>query len=173
LNNRTGWQKNCTMLLIPTARKEKLPSGFSYPLGAQVICDALDGIPQATNAKFWFGWRDEFWVSKWRERLAARGTITLLEVTYKEYFGYWSFHVYSVPSEDSVFARDHLLRELHRVRSELIAAGNKSRNYHATVKLNLSEAKRPAINLPEPTGVGTVNSAIAVHVPSRRRLGFR
>jgi len=160
--NSLGWHASCgaavtpagapassvalaaSMDLIPTARKEKLPKGFSYPLGAKAICEALNAIPQAENARLWFEWRDEYWASKWQKRLAARGSITLFHIAYAEYFGYWDIRVYSVPSEYSVSARQYLLTALERVRGELLAAGIESRHHHATVKLSLSEAERPA-----------------------------
>jgi hypothetical protein len=130
--------------MVPTARKEKLPKGFSYPLGAQAICEALEGIPQFGNAKFWFEWRDAYWASKWRKRLEARGSITLFDVAYADYLGYWAFRIYSVPSEYSVFARDHLRAELVQVRLQLLKAGIKSRRYRAAVKLSLSKAEKTA-----------------------------
>ena len=73
------------MKLIQTTRKEKLPEGFSYPLGPEAISAALAGIPQFDNAEIWFHWRDEYWVSRWRKRVDARGVITLLRVSYFEY----------------------------------------------------------------------------------------
>jgi hypothetical protein len=60
----------CPMLLIPTAVEEKLPKGSSYPLGAEAI----------GSAKPWFGWRDGFWVSRWRKRWGVRGLIACFEV---------------------------------------------------------------------------------------------
>jgi hypothetical protein len=130
--------------MIPTARKEKLPKGFSYPLGAQAICAALDGVPQFDNARLWFGWRDEYWASKWQKRLAARGSVILFDAAYAEYLGDWAFRVYSVPSDYSVFAREYLLRELERVRKELLESDSTSKRFRATVKMSLSEAERAA-----------------------------
>src|SRR5882724_6416542 len=81
------------MELIKTAKKEKLPKGFSYPLGAEALCAALDGIQQFDKALLWFSWRDEFWVSRWRKRLQALGPILLLKISYSEYFGGWNLHL--------------------------------------------------------------------------------
>jgi len=132
------------MCLIPTVRKERLPKGFSYPLGAEAISGALDGIPQFDSAKFWFSWRDEYWASRWRKRLENRGIITLFDVAYAAYLGHWAFRVYSVPSGHTVFARDYLLTDLERVRHELLEAGAESRSFHTAVKLDLSKAEMAA-----------------------------
>ena len=130
------------MALIRTARKEKLPKGFSYPFGAEAISAALDGIPQFDNAELWFSWRDEFWVSRWRKRLQSRGVITLFRVAYSDYFGVWNLYAYSVPSEYTVTARELLKIELRRVRDELQRAGPWSRSFRASVGLSLLEADR-------------------------------
>ena len=127
--------------MIKTARKQKLPKGFSYPLGAAAISDALQGIPQFDNTEIWFRWRDEFWVSRWRKRLQARGPVILLTVGFSEYFGRWDINLYSVPSEYAVAAREQLGRELPRVRNELSAAGTRSKAFHRSITLSLFEAE--------------------------------
>ena len=109
------------MSLIKTASKEKLPKGFSYPLGAAAISAALEGIPQLDNILMWFSWRDEFWVSRWRKRLQAKGPLTLMRVAYSDYFGRWDVHVYSVPSNYTIFARETLRTELPSARARLSA----------------------------------------------------
>ena len=132
------------MSLIRTARKERLPKGFSYPLGAEAISAALEGAPQFDRAEIIFSWRDEFWVSRWRQRLQAGGIITLLHVAYWEFInpGRWNLEVYSVPSQYSALAREHLQIELRRVKSELSSVGPRSKSFQATVKFDLSALKR-------------------------------
>jgi hypothetical protein len=115
------------MRLIPTARKEKLPHGFSYPLGAERISEALAGIPQFETMELWFAWRDEFWSSRWRRRIIDRGVVTLLEISFWEYFGRWHVGVYSVPSEYVCVARERLESELVRVRERLMVARSAAR----------------------------------------------
>ncbi len=132
------------MPLIRTARKQRLPKGFSYPFGAEAISAALEGIPQFDNAELWFTWRDEFWASRWRKRLQSQGLITLLRVDYSQYFGVWHLYVYSVPSDCAVVAREHLIVELRRVRDGLRAAGPHSRSFHAYVRLSLLKAHQAA-----------------------------
>ena len=47
------------VLMIPTAFKAKIPHTHSYPLGAQTISEALEGVPQLAelNLSFWRAWQ--------------------------------------------------------------------------------------------------------------------
>ncbi len=128
------------MIVIPTGRKEKLPKGFSYPLGAEAISAALEGLPQFERAEITFQWRDEYWASRWRKRVQARGVLTLLRVAFLDYFGSWRLDVYSVPSQYSVEAREHLQVELLRIQRELAAVGAAAKSFKATVTFDLSAA---------------------------------
>jgi len=128
------------MHLIPTARKEKLPKGFSYPLRAEGISGVFDGIPHLENATIWFDWRDEYWASSWRKKIKNRGSVKLLELGVSPLSGQPLLRLYSVPSEYSSVARDHLLAELPRVRQQLLAGGHAAKTGRITVTLNLSEA---------------------------------
>jgi hypothetical protein len=139
------------MRLIPTTRKEKLPKGFSYPLGAEAISAALDCVPQLGNATFWFKWRDEYWASEWRQKLKTLGDVKLLEVGHSPLSGERVLRVYSVPSDWSVVARDRLLAELPQVRRKLLAGGHTSRALRIVVALSLSKAEGSA-NRVERTG---------------------
>jgi hypothetical protein len=132
------------MRLIPTARKEKLPEGFSYPLGAESISEALDTVPPLQNATIWFNWRDEYWASSWRKKMESLGSFKLLEVGASPLSGEPVLRVYSVPSEYSLVAREHLLAELPRVRRQLLAGGRVAREVPIRVTLNLSEAEAAA-----------------------------
>jgi hypothetical protein len=130
------------MHLIPTHRKEKLPRGFSYPLGAEGISAALDGVPQFDNIDLCFSWRDEFWTSRWQQRLQARGVVTLLAISYSTYSGRWDLYVYSVPSQYSQVARESLKAELPGIRQQLMTIRTASK---ISVKLDLA-AIGPAVN---------------------------
>jgi hypothetical protein len=134
------------MHLIPTSRKEKLPKGFSYPVGAESISEAFDGVPHLEKATIWFGWRDEYWASDWRKKIESRGSVKLLEVGASPLSGEPVVYVYSVPSEYSVVARQHLLAELPRVRRQLFAAGQLSKTGRTSVTLNLSGVEAAANN---------------------------
>ena len=131
------------MSLIETAAKEKLPKGFSYPLGAETISAALEGVPQLGNMRIWFTWRDEFWVSRWRKRLQARGPIELLRVAYSDYFSRWEVSAYSVPSEYTIAAWRQLQAELPMVRARLLGR-RPPRSISVTLNLREAEANQAA-----------------------------
>ena len=124
---------------MPTARKQKLPKGFSYPLGAAEISEVFDAVPHLRNASIWFDWRDEYWASSWRKKIETLGSVKLLEVGASPLSGEPVLHVYSVPSEYSLAAREHLLAELPRVRRKLLDRRHTA-NARMAVTLNLSEA---------------------------------
>ena len=147
------------MHLITTARKEKLPKGFSYPCGAEVISEAFDGIPCLAEATIWFDWRDEYWASRWRKKIASRGSVKLLEVGASPLSGEPVFRVYSVPSECSSIAREHLLAELPRVRRQLLAGGLAAKSARIIVALNLSDAEAAANKSLQETRDGRSSSA--------------
>lgn len=127
------------MRIIPTAMKEKLPKGFSYPLGAKAISEGL-GLVVIDKATLWFCWRDEYWASSWRDKIDRLGTVTLLEVSTAPFSADPVLRVYAVPSEYSLIARDHLLAELARVQKELLLKAPAERLKPVTVKLSLLDA---------------------------------
>lgn len=103
------------MELIPTKYKNKIPKGFSFPIGAKDISISLQGIPQYSKFELTFHDRDTFWASKFNERIKEKGSITVIEISYyrskgnnstpndwKE-SGYsdpkWMVSVYALPSE--------------------------------------------------------------------------
>ena len=132
------------MGLIETAKKEKLPKGFSYPLGAEAISAALAGIPQFGNALLWFRWRDEFWVSRWRKRLQAPRPITPAHHRSSDYFGRWDANFTRVLPIYTVLPGDILHAELPSVHSRLESAGVGARSCHISVTLSLREAEKAA-----------------------------
>ena len=127
------------MRLIPTVRKEKLPEGFSYPLGAEVISEVFDTVPHLENATIWFHWRDEYWASSWRKKIESRGSVKLLEFDASPLSGKPVLRLYSVPSDYSSVAREYLLAELPRIRRKLLAGGHAAKTGRITVALKLSE----------------------------------
>lgn len=99
-------------LVIPTRRREELPDDFAYTLWPSKVTRFLDGTPQRDDAELVFHWRDEFWESHWRRRIAQRGTITLVSAEYTQhwspYFPKWKINVYSVPKEYLTAAQEIL-----------------------------------------------------------------
>lgn len=148
------------MNLIRTAAKERLPKGYSYPLGAEAISNALKGITVLHDASLWFSWRDEYWSSTWRQKIAALGELTLLTID-DSYLGRArEVRVYAVPSGFSIAARERLLSEFPRVRNALIA-GDSSMQVSVTLSLAESANNAAAVNTP-------VAGRIRVEHPWRR-----
>lgn len=93
--------------LIRTTRKEKLPKGFSYPVGAEVISQALAGVPQFHLASITFVWKDTFWASRYQERIRSAGAINIFEVNL-DLWKDWRIFVHAVPAAHSQSAREQL-----------------------------------------------------------------
>lgn len=68
------------MAIIPTRHKERLPRGYSYPIGAEVISAAMKDSPHIDDRVLWFAWRDEYWASKYRRKILHEGEIKVLEL---------------------------------------------------------------------------------------------
>ena len=110
------------MKLIPTYSKEQLPKGISYPTGASALSDAFAGALQYDHMESTFSWRDEFWVSSWRERVQSKGVVTLFSVEFSPSgpSSQWAVRVYAVPSNYVADARKALHElGLPGIRSEL------------------------------------------------------
>lgn len=91
--------------LIATRHKEKLPAGYSYPIGAEALSNALHGLLEPSGISLLFSWRDEFWASKYQQKLVVGGDIRVLVVSF---FEHWHISVNAVPSTDAKLARDLL-----------------------------------------------------------------
>jgi hypothetical protein len=130
------------MPLIPTASKDRLPEGFTYPWGAQAISTALEGVPGLEEARLWFSWRDEFWASEWRQKIAELGEITLLEVGPSYLGGGVDVRANAVPSEYSMAARERLISESPKLRSTLAAGSGPRGRPRPSIKLHLATAAR-------------------------------
>ncbi|MCL2523308.1 MAG: hypothetical protein FWF20_06285 [Betaproteobacteria bacterium] len=114
------------MTLIPTSLKEKIPKGFAYPIGAEVISHALDGVSQFHLLKLTFFWKNTFWASKYNARINSAGTIKIIEVRYSSHSQMdtdWNIYVHAVPSAESQFVRDQLLdNALPKLKERLLKA---------------------------------------------------
>ena len=126
-----------SMSLIPTAAKEKLPKGFTYPLGAKAISTALEGIPALEDSRIWFSRQDEYLAQAWRQKIASLGEVTLLKVEKAHFGGGREIRVYAVPSEYSKAARALVLSEFPRIRQALISGGGSGQ---VAVILSLEES---------------------------------
>ncbi len=130
--------------MIPTASKDRLPEGFTYPWGAQAISAALEGVLGLEDARLWFSWRDQFWASEWRQKIAELGDITLLEVG-PSYLGEGTdVRAYAVPSDYSMAARERLVSEFPGLRLALAAEPGLQGTPRLSIKLTLATAVRNA-----------------------------
>lgn len=128
--------------MIPTEYKERLPKGFSYPLGAKAISEIIGEIPQAENISLRFEWRDEFWVSKWQKRIEGYGTVRLVEAQYTVRWDEWWIYVYSVPSNCNAAARQFLLSgPLEQLGDALRLAAKVPESFNHVISWNLSSQK--------------------------------
>jgi hypothetical protein len=127
--------------MIPTHSKAKLPKGFSYPLGAAKISTELGAIPQTESIALTFEWKDTHWASSWRKRIKDLGVVTLIEVTYWDYFNEWRVFVYAVPSEYNVAAREFLLSgPLQTLADTLRAVKENPERFRHAITFHLKEA---------------------------------
>jgi hypothetical protein len=102
--------------MIPTSRKSKLPTSLSYPVGAELVSEALANVPQASKLHLSFG--------LFRPLLSKRGRMKPYPVLRADYSGpvmppslHWGLKVWSVPSEARHEIKESLVGEgLARVR---------------------------------------------------------
>jgi hypothetical protein len=94
------------MELITTTRKEKLPKGYSYPIGAEILSQSLVGVPQYSLLTITFNWRDTFWASKYQTKLKTLGRIKIIALN--PWGMDWRIFVNAIPVEHSHDAREQL-----------------------------------------------------------------
>ncbi|MCJ8170923.1 hypothetical protein [Atopomonas sediminilitoris] len=103
------------MHMILTKFKEKLPKGFSYPIGAEKISAGLASAPQLENLVLNFWHKDEFWASSYNERIKQKKPLKIIEIRYQNptagisspqhmieagyYSPSWLIYVYAAPKE--------------------------------------------------------------------------
>jgi hypothetical protein len=113
------------MKTIPTKFKEKIPRGFSYPIGAELLSSALSETPQIDLFILRFSYQDEYWASSYATKIKEKSQIRIIEVTYKNhrphhsasndmiesgYYGpKWEIRVNSLPSEYAAIAKEQLI----------------------------------------------------------------
>ena len=125
--------------MIRTKEKEKLPKGFSYPLGAEKVSEVLGEIPQLEFSGLRFNWRDEFWKLKWQKRIRELGVLTLIRAQYQPLWDELWIFVYSVPSEYSEAARELLVGgELQMLSQQLKQSDLKLNGFDKSIKFSLA-----------------------------------
>jgi hypothetical protein len=110
-----------THRLIPTTYKSKIPQGFSYPLGAEIISEALAGVPQYEQLSIRFSSYNVR--SRGFQRLITTRELWILQIHfYVESIYPWKITVGTLPSEHKHTAQEALkaiLPEVHRWLSVL------------------------------------------------------
>lgn len=56
-------------MLLPTDSRDKIGRNLAYPVGAELISHALDGVPQAARTSIRFEAYTIFWASQWNKIL--------------------------------------------------------------------------------------------------------
>jgi hypothetical protein len=119
--------------MLGTRYKSKLPRGWSYPVGAQTLSDALEGVAGASERPLFF-WDYQIRTSRHRRERAEGKPYPVLEVSYsKPFFGadaeylasqgatdQWTITVNPVPSDRAALVRHCVVSAgLSRVREWL------------------------------------------------------
>lgn len=128
------------MDLIPTRSKEKLPKGFSYPVGAEILSSALNSVPQYDEMELQFTWKDVYWASEYQKKLKSLGKIRVLEANYSIVFDEWVLRICSVPSVHNKVVK-LLLQEgpLGRLRDALLAGADDRGSFFWKARYDLAE----------------------------------
>jgi hypothetical protein len=116
--------------MIPTSRKPKLPTSLSYPVGAELVSEALADVPQASKLHISFG--------LFRPLLRKDGHMKPYPVLRANHSGpvmppslRWGLRVWSVPSEAK-----------HDIKESLVAGGLARVRRWLEVRAGLSQTRQ-------------------------------
>lgn len=127
--------------MIKTSHKDKLPQGMSYPVGAEILSNALAGVPQSENLSISFNMRDECWVSSYNQKIKAKGEIAVVIVRhYLSYrFDEWQIRISSVPSSLKKQVSEQLIAQvLPELRQRLINVGSDAETFNFQASFSLA-----------------------------------
>ena len=116
--------------ILGVRHRERLPRGWSFPVGAEAVTDALGGVPFGAPDPLWFAHSEPMWLKDRRERHSKDLPLCVLEAVFTP-FGHglgvhfdrplWKIDVRSVPSRIRQRVRSCLVSEgLPRVRRWLL-----------------------------------------------------
>ncbi len=110
--------------MLPTQFRAKLGRTLSYPIGAEAISRALEGVPQS-SLPIWFGDKPTTFASEFRRLLMKGQPYVVLRSSFikwdkrlsmsddpivQEYYrGIWRIHVYPVPRDAKPVAKVQIL----------------------------------------------------------------
>ncbi len=129
--------------MLQTKSKEKLPKGHTYPVGAEALSAALDGIPQFSLITLSFWYKDEFFSSSYDQKLREGGVIAVLRAEYGAPFYDWRIHICSVPSAVKAQVAAAIsnrvipaLKASYQSLSTVTAGAAKHQSFKATISLS-------------------------------------
>jgi hypothetical protein len=96
--------------MIPTRGKTKIPQGWSYPVGAEIVSKALEAIPQYESVYLRFLWLNpsSHLARKDKSRLHILG-VRYIHPQHTANAENWHVDISAVPSEIRVTIRSHLI----------------------------------------------------------------
>jgi hypothetical protein len=110
--------------MIPTTYKRKLPKDLSFPVGAKVISEALNGIEQYSKLKLYFSDSSFLRRSEFLSKPKNKETVLVLQLYYyymrsiSKYMidlGWvgesWSISIYPVPLDRKHEVQQHLVND--------------------------------------------------------------
>jgi hypothetical protein len=116
--------------MLRVRHRERLPRGWSFPLGAEVLTEALAGVPHGVPEPLWFAHSEPMWLKDRRKRESDDLPLQILEVEFTTWAlgveppperPLWTIRVGSVPSHLRQWSRSCLIEEaLPRVRRWLL-----------------------------------------------------
>lgn len=123
--------------MIKTSHKDKLPQGMSYPVGAEILSNALVGVPQYEDLKISF-WFENSWLKKrdfrYNQKVKEQDEIMILKISHSSFsrfdFDKWRITVSSVPSTHKKQVSEQLIAHvLPELRQCLIKAGSNAETF--------------------------------------------
>lgn len=116
------------MEILRTLYKEKIPKGFSYPIGAEKISEALFEAINGDECEIRFSVRDDFWASSFNQRIKDELPLRIFQLIYSQphtnhsssqsmidggyYDQKWKIEVNAVPTKYVSSAKRLLINEL-------------------------------------------------------------
>lgn len=137
--------------LIPTKWKEKLPKGFSWPVGAEMLSEAFSGVLKPTSMELYFSWKDTFWASKYNEKIRLSGIISIFDIRYPDFrwglwYGdradaKWRISVHAVPSDHRQNARLQMINRLPEIARMIRKAGPEPADFHQRLDYDIATSR--------------------------------
>ncbi len=102
--------------LLAVRNKSRLPAGWAYPVGTEILSDVLAGLPGLAERPLWFSHGDDLWLRDRRARQLDDHPIVVLEVEYSRWVAdtqepVWTIGVRSVPAVYRKWVRVGMLSE--------------------------------------------------------------